>query len=118
MAVPFLGGVLQRDGPEHVVAGAVEEVSIKLQDGLADAGIGVLEERQHGEVKLAGATRSGKMFILRLKGLPATEGERTAVTLRWERETDERFWPIVLRLLPAAAPAKDAPATDRARPAS
>jgi hypothetical protein len=45
------------------------------------------------------------MFCLRLRAATRGGEDRTAVTLKWEREQDRGFWPTVVAVLTAPATA-------------
>jgi hypothetical protein len=83
----------------HVVAGSLAEVAAALEVGLNEAGVTVLVKRLDHEVRLAGQTRSGKIFCLYVKPDRTTEGDRTVVTVRWDTVPDEPFWQTVGNVL-------------------
>jgi hypothetical protein len=77
-----------------------------LETGLRDACVKntLLSKRVQGEVRIAGQTKSGKVFCLYVR--PAKNDlEKAVVTLRWDREADPVFRKCVLDLL--TPPAKD-----------
>ncbi len=96
--------------PHQVAAGRVEEVSTRLQAGLAEAGITVLTKFQGEELRMAGMTKGSKVFCLHLtREKPKGEekegrAEKTRVRLQWDREADEELWPTILRSLAAPEP--------------
>jgi hypothetical protein len=75
-----------------------------LETGLSDQGIRIVPKRLADEVRLAGQTRSGKVFCLYIKPAP-DDREKATVALRWDREADEVFRKMVVELL--KPPAKD-----------
>jgi hypothetical protein len=79
-------------------------VGAALETGLTDQGIHVVPKRLADEVRLAGQTKSGKVFCLYIK--PSKDDrEKATVALRWDREADEVFRKMVVELL--KPPAKD-----------
>jgi hypothetical protein len=99
-------------GPRQVVAAPHDKVAATLEAGLGEAGVTVLVKRLDGEVRLAGQTRSGKVFCLYVKRAKTAHGDETAVTAHWDCEPDEKLWGTVVDLLATcAAQEKDKPAT-------
>jgi hypothetical protein len=90
-------------GPKQVVPGTVAEISARLQAGLSDAGIAVIAKRQEQEVRLVCRAKQGRMHCLILKPDKAKGGEKTVVTVNWDREADERFWQMIVGMLTAPA---------------
>ncbi len=88
-------------GSRQVVAGSVDQVAEQIQQGLSDAGISVLSKRVGSDLRLAGMTKSQKVFCLHLYGQTVRGEEKTLVRLQWDRGADETFWPMVLQLLAA-----------------
>ncbi len=99
----FLVSATGPDGKQQVVAGSVDEVSARLQASLSRVGVQVLASRQGEDVRLTGATRSGKRFALVLKRQKADNVERTAIAVEWEKEADDQFWSAVVDLLAITA---------------
>jgi hypothetical protein len=91
---------------QQLVAGKLEQVSARLQAGLGDAGVPVLTKRVGNEMRLAGMTKSGKVFCLHLYAEKAGGEDRTLVRVKWDRQADGPFWELVCML--AATPAADA----------
>jgi hypothetical protein len=91
---------------QQVVADKLERVSARLEEGLSDAGVSVLTKRVGPEMRLAGMTKSGKVFCLHLYAEKAGGADRTLVRVKWDREADEAFWQLVLSLV--ATPLGDA----------
>ncbi len=102
-ALSFLGPC----GNKRVVAGSVDSVSARLQEGLSEVGIAALATRQDGEVRLVGVAKSGTMFRLMLNRERTKGPEKTAITVRWDRAADEQFWRLVGKILEAPAPSSD-----------
>jgi len=92
---------------QQVVADKLERVSARLEEGLSDAGVSVLTKRVGPEMRLAGQTKSGKVFCLHLYAEKAGGEDRTLVRIKWDREADEAFWELVLSLLGPPGDAKD-----------
>jgi hypothetical protein len=87
---------------KQVVPGRVDSVAAMLETGLQQDGIRVLSKRLDGEVRLAGQAQSGKIFCLDLKREQIEGAEKTAVTVRWDREADEQLWRTVVEILAVA----------------
>jgi hypothetical protein len=85
--------------PFFVVEGSVAHVSGTLQDGLCDAGIGVLAKQDGRNEPLVGKSRSGKLFCLHLRPETSASNESTVVSVEWGRDPDEQFWQAVTGLL-------------------
>jgi hypothetical protein len=106
----FLAPLPGLSGRQQVVADKLERVSARLQEGLGDAGITVLTKPVGPEMRLAGMTKSGKVFCLHLYAEKAGGADRTLVRVKWDREADEPFWQLVVSLVatraadPAGAP--------------
>ena len=90
---------------QQLVAGKLEQVAARLEEGLSDAGVSVLTKRVGPEMRLAGMTKSGKVFCLHLYAEKAGGADRTLVRVKWDREADGPFWELVCKL--AATPASD-----------
>jgi len=89
-------------GEQLVVAGTRSQVSSRIQEALADAGIPVLEKRQGSDVTFTGLTRARKVFTLILRHEKLEEGEKhekTRILVKWDREADEEFWSLVVQAL-------------------
>jgi hypothetical protein len=86
---------------QQVVDDKMEQVSARLQAGLSDAGVAVLTKRVGPEMRLAGQTKSGKVFCLHLYAQKVDGADRTLVRVKWDREPDEAFWEQVLSLVAA-----------------
>jgi hypothetical protein len=85
--------------PGFVVEGSVAHVSAMLQDGLCDAGIGILDKQDGRNERLVGKTKSGKLFCIHLRPELAASTESTVVSVEWGRDPDEQFWQTVTGLL-------------------
>jgi hypothetical protein len=83
---------------QQVVAAPLDRVATRIQDGLSEAGVPVLTKRVGAEVRLAGMTKSGKVFCLHLYAKKVEGAEKTLVRVQWDREADEPFWQTVLRI--------------------
>jgi hypothetical protein len=79
-------------------------VGAAVETGLTDQGVRVVSKRLADEVRVAGQTKSGKVFCLYIKPAP-DDREKATVALRWDREADEAFRKMVVELL--KPPAKD-----------
>ena len=99
----FLVSAPGPDGKPQVVAGSVDEVSARLQAALGHVGVAVAADRQGEDVRLAGVTSTGKKFALLLKRQKTENVERTAITIRWEKEADEQFGLALVDLLATTA---------------
>jgi hypothetical protein len=84
---------------QEVVADKLERVSARLQEGLSDAGISVLSKPVGTELRLAGQTKSNKVFCLHLYAEKAGGEDRTRIRVKWDREPDEAFWQLVCKLV-------------------
>jgi hypothetical protein len=106
---PFLlpGGGLSRE--QLVVAAPLDRVATQLEDGLSEAGVPVLTKRVGQEVRLAGMTKSRKVFCLHLYAKQVEGADKTLVRIRWDREADEELWQTVVRICAAGA---EAPSED------
>ena len=93
---------------QQVVAAPLDRVAARLQDGLSEAGVPVLTKRVGEEFRLAGMTKSGKVFCLHLYAKKIGGADKTLVRVRWDREADEPFWQTVLRIT-TAEPEADEP---------
>ncbi len=91
-------------GPKTVAAGSVSRVCAKLQDGLSEAGLMVQMNRVGSDVRLAGITKSGKVFCLHLYAHRDGGGKKTLVRMQWDRGGDEEFWQLVLKILATPTP--------------
>src|SRR3954454_24286599 len=76
---------------QQVVTDKLERVSARLEEGLSDAGVSVLTKRVGPEMRLAGMTKSGKVFCLHLYAEKEGSADRTLVRVKWDREADEAF---------------------------
>jgi hypothetical protein len=83
----------------QTVSASMNVVSELLQQGLCDLGVVVREKSEPEEVKLAGLTRSGKVFCLRVRPEKVEGRPRSVVTIVWDGEADEAFWGQVLQIL-------------------
>ncbi len=101
----FLASFASPGGKQQVVSGSVDQVSVKLQGALSNAGFAVTANRQGEDVRLVGRTKAGKKFALLLKQRKTETGESTAISVEWEQDADEQFWLTVLELLAASAQA-------------
>jgi hypothetical protein len=99
----FLVSATGSDGKQQVVAGSVDEVSARLQAALGHVGVSVTANRQGEDVRLVGATSTGKKFALVLRRQKTEAVERTAIAVEWEKEADEKFWLAVVGLLATTA---------------
>lgn len=103
-ASSFLMSWVNSGGKQQVVSGSLDDVSAHLQASLSKINIIVaVNPMDEDTVKLNGQTKSGQRFALVLKRQQTSQGERTALTIEWERDADEQFWPIVLDLLATRA---------------
>src|SRR5207248_2310820 len=84
---------------QQVVADKLERVSARLEEGLSDAGVSVLTKPVGTEMRLAGTTKSGKIFCLHLYAEKEGGADRTRVRVKWDREADEAFWELVVSLV-------------------
>lgn len=91
-------------GPKQVVPGTVPEISARLQAGLSEAGVAVIAKRQDQEVRLVCCAKQGRMHCLVLKPDKAKGGDKTVVTVKWDREADEPFWQMIVGMLTAPLP--------------
>ncbi|HWG41890.1 MAG TPA: hypothetical protein VN688_03820 [Gemmataceae bacterium] len=101
-SVSLIGSVSHR----QVVAGSVEQASLKLQEGLTEAGVVVLVKPQDEGTRLFCRTKSGKMFCLLLNQEKTKGSDKTAVTMS-ERAVDEQFWGMVVKILKTPLPTSD-----------
>jgi hypothetical protein len=85
---------------QYAVAAPQSVVIGMLETGLGEAGVNVLTKRVDGVMRMAGQTKSGKVFCLYVK--PGEQGEQTVVVVRWDRDADEAFWKSVVEILKAA----------------
>jgi hypothetical protein len=101
--VPYVGTARR----QQLVADRLDRVSARLQEGLSDAGITVLTKPVGSEMRLAGMTKSGKVFCLHLYAEKDGGADRTLVRVKWDREADGPFWDLVCKLVapPASEPA-------------
>ncbi|HTU90148.1 MAG TPA: hypothetical protein VMF69_08755 [Gemmataceae bacterium] len=87
-------------GKRQVVAGSVNDVAARLKATLNKANIIVaVYPADEDTVKLNGQTKPGQRFSLVLKRQATNHGENTVVTIEWENDADEDFWPLVVNLL-------------------
>jgi hypothetical protein len=93
--------------PRQVVAAPLQQVAARLVEGLSEAGVPVLTKPVGREVRLAGMTKSKKIFCLHLYAEKVAGADRTLVRVKWDREADEPFWQLVLELASTAAPDAD-----------
>jgi hypothetical protein len=83
-----------------VVAGPVVEVSGRLQEALSEAGISVLTKFQGGDLRMAGMTKTGKVFCFHLYPAESEGKEKTRILLEWDRGgEDESLWRTVVQPL-------------------
>jgi hypothetical protein len=112
-SLSFLLSGMSPGGKQQIVTGSVDQVSANLQATLGRAGIAVAATSQGQDVRIAGITKSGRKFALLLKRQQTETGEKTLVSIEWEADADEQFWPAVVELLlspPPPPPAPDGPA--------
>jgi hypothetical protein len=105
----FLTSAANPAGHKQVVAGSIDQVSTLLETGLSEAGVTVLTKRLNGEIRLAGMTKSEKVFCLYVKRQETDGGPKSAVTIRWDRQSDDPFWQNVVAILSAGNTAREAP---------
>jgi hypothetical protein len=86
-------------GKQQVVSGSVDQVSAKLRAALGNMGVNVTADQEGTNVRLTGATKSGKKFSLLLKQQYVGGGQRTAIVVDWEKDADEEFWLAVVQLM-------------------
>jgi len=103
LRVPFLGPAR----PQLVVAGSVVEVSCRLQEALTDAGISVKSKLQGDDLRLAGQTKTGKVFCFHLRKEQTPGTPKTRIILQWDREPDEDFWRTIVQPLSLAMRAEE-----------
>ena len=92
---------------QQMVDDKLEQVSARLKEGLSDAGVSVLTKRVGTEMRLAGQTKTGKVFCLHLYAKNVDGADRTLVRVKWDREADEEFWQMVVGLVEPPGGAKD-----------
>lgn len=92
---------------QQMVDDKLEQVSARLKEGLSDAGVSVLSKRVGAEMRLAGQTKTGKVFCLHLYAKNVDGANRTLVRVKWDREADEAFWELVCQLVAVPGEAKD-----------
>jgi hypothetical protein len=100
---PLTGSLIQK----QAVSCSLAQVSAKLEEGLSEAGIAVLAKQLGSEIRLAGRTKSGKVFCLYLYGQKVAGADKTLVHIKWGQEADEPFWQMVLGLLATLTPDPD-----------
>ena len=88
---------------QQVVSAPLVRVSAQLQEGLSEAGIHVLSKPVGQEMRLAGMTKSKKVFCLHLYAEKEGKAERTLVRIKWDREADEAFWQTVVQIVTETA---------------
>jgi hypothetical protein len=92
-------------GQRQVVAGSVSEVAEQLRVSLGKANVIVaVNTIDDGTIRLNGETKSGHRFALVLKQVRTSAGEKTHISVEWEKDADEVFWAGVLDLLVKPAP--------------
>src|SRR5579872_5214381 len=91
---PFAGA----PDPRQVVAAPLEQVAARLEEGLSEAGVPVVKKPAGREVRLAGITKSRKVFCLHLYAEKAGDADQTLVRVKWGSGADEPFWQLVLEL--------------------
>ncbi|HZY85250.1 MAG TPA: hypothetical protein VFE78_10500 [Gemmataceae bacterium] len=89
--------------PRQVVAAPLAQVAARLEEGLSEAGVPVLTKPVGREMRLAGMTKSGKVFCLHLYAEKVAGADRTLVRVKWDRGADDPFWQMVLELAATAA---------------
>lgn len=97
----FLVWQVMSYGPKAVVAGTVEEVAAKLQDGLRDAGLILQPKRMSSEYRIVSQWKSGMIFCLYLSPRKEGSGSKTLVRIKWDGEGDEELWHLILKILNA-----------------
>jgi hypothetical protein len=102
LRVAFLGP----GRPQLVVAGSVVDVACRLEGAMADAGISYMSKSVDGDLRLAGQSKTGKVFCFHLWKEPGPGADRTRITLQWDREADEDFWRTIVLPLAKTAPAQ------------
>lgn len=87
-------------GPKMIVAGTVDEVSAKLQDGLSLAHIPVLTKSVGADFRIAGkAPKTQTAFCLHLREKKIGTGIKTRVRMQWDRGGDEELWQLIQTIL-------------------
>lgn len=103
LRVPFLG----QARPQRIVTGSVVEVSCRLQEALSGAGISVLSKLQGDDLRLAGQTKTGKVFCFHLRKEQTPGAQKTRIILQWDREPDEDFWRTIVQPLAVTVRAEE-----------
>jgi hypothetical protein len=95
---------------EQTVPLSLDQVKLSLRSTLGKSfGIVMLDESKNGEeVRLAGATNTGKKFVFILQRQKSDFGERTMVAFEGEKEASDLLWRSVL-LSFASSPAPQQP---------
>jgi hypothetical protein len=88
-------------GYKQVVAEPCNTVEVILETGLHERGIKVLTKRDRGEIRMAGQTKSGKVFCFYLTPQRTEKEDKTLVWLCWDRDADEQFQQTVIAILNA-----------------
>jgi hypothetical protein len=91
---------------KQIVAGSVDQVSAKLQEGLSEAGIVVLVKHKNEERRLFCQTKSGTRYCLMLNE-EKTKGSDSTIVTMWDKAVDEPSWRLVVKILTAPVPASD-----------
>jgi hypothetical protein len=91
-------------GCKQVVPGPAASVAANLESGLSEAGIQVLSKSYPDEIRLAGKTKSGKVFCLYVRR-PKTKDAQSEVTIYWDHGEEPGFWQTVVGIL--TAPVRD-----------
>jgi hypothetical protein len=100
--IPFLRDLTAAPRQSYAVAAPQSMVVGMIETGLGEAGVNVLTKRVDGVMRMAGQTKSGKVFCLYVKPDQGESGQQTLVTIRWDHDADEAFWKSVVAILKAA----------------
>ena len=85
-----------------VCPGSVIQVSTRLQEALAGAGVSVVTKYVEEDLRLAGVTKQGKVFCFHLRREKGAGADKTLIRLQWDKDADETFWRTIV--LPLANP--------------
>jgi hypothetical protein len=101
VAVGCIGRSFPAPNPAYkqVVNDTPSHVATLLKEGLSNAGVNVLVKQHPSEVRLVGQATPGKIFCLYVRSGKTADGEKTVVSVYWDRQPDEKLWQTVVNVL-------------------
>ena len=105
----FLTPFGRAHGEKQVVNIPLGSVAAMLETGLNETGIHVFTKSYPDEIRVVGKTKADKVFCIYLTRDKESGGEKTLVSLYWDRDADAALWGTVVSILNTPAPSADDP---------